>query len=88
MTYLVIAVVCVVIPATIVIAMILRFGRAAPTTPNHARLIAKPGASLDLVNDDGVVVAKVILSNITRSPRGTDVLFKDYSHFMERTYRP
>ena len=86
MTYLVITAVCVVIPATIIVMMILRFGRAEPTTPNHARLIAKPGVTtLDLVTEDGVVRAKVILYDITQDYReGTTVLFKDYAHFMKR----
>lgn len=58
--------------------------RKPPTVPNHARLVARPGATLDLVDDNGLVVARVIMHNITRDHNGTSVEFVDYFRFMER----
>jgi hypothetical protein len=62
--------------------------RPEPTVPTHARLLARPGVTLHLVNEDGVVRAKVILSQITvDSERGTSVQFEDYRKYMQaRTY--
>lgn len=63
--------------------------RKPQTTPNHARLIAKPHATLDLVDNEGRVVAKVLLQHITYDSReGTSVQFVDYVKYMQRvTFR-
>lgn len=55
------------------------------TTPNHARLIAKPGATLDLVDEEGVIRAKVILINLTHDRlEGTSATFVDYFQYKRR----
>lgn len=62
--------------------------RKPKTTPNHARLIMEPGATLDLVNAYGVVQAKVVLSTLNRDRYGTSAQFVDYYRWVERnTYR-
>lgn len=55
------------------------------SAPNHARLIAEPNSTLDLVTKDGRVIAKVVLNTITRNHTGTSVEFTDYYRYMERT---
>lgn len=56
----------------------------------HATLLAQPGSTLDLVRHHGereIVVAKVVLSNITRDRDGTSVLFEDYYNWVRKNYR-
>lgn len=67
------------------VAVLMKRFRKPETTPNHARLVAKPGATLDLVSGDGTAVAKVVLLDITHDYReGTSARFVDYFVYLER----
>lgn len=67
---------------------VLCFQKPEPA-PTHARLLAKPGVTLDLVDTEGVIVAKVMLARFTRSrDRGTTADFEDYSRWLMRNVVP
>lgn len=55
--------------------------------PTHAELLLLPGVTLDLVRMNGdqkIVVARVVLSNVTRDLDGTTAFFEDYFKRQER----
>jgi hypothetical protein len=57
-------------------------------TSDHAVLVAKPGATLDLTDDTGAPVAKVVLDQITSDYReGITVVFVDYFKYAARNSR-
>lgn len=64
-----------------------RFWKRDRSVPNHARLIAQPHATLDLVDHNGVVVAKVIMREIRRDHEGITVKFVDYFLWREGYWR-
>ena len=66
-------------------ALIGHYAPRSKQSLHHATVAAKPGVILDLVDDEGGLVATVILSQITRSrDTGTDVLFTDYFRWISR----
>lgn len=87
MNHLIIALLCIIALLSGALAhFIVADYKRRRSTPNHARLLAKPGATLDLVGATGEVHAKVLLSSIShRRNEGTSVEFVDYYRYMERT---
>lgn len=62
----------------------LRFQKREEPALTHARLFFGPGCTLDLVDREGVPVAKVVLTSVTRDRQGTRVYFEDYFRWLQR----
>ena len=62
------------------------FWKRDRSVPSHARLIAQPGSTLELVDENGGAVVKVVLSEIQWDyNNGTTVVFEDYLTWCKRT---